>query len=170
MSQPLRREARDVDVRVTDEYPWAKAPPASAVAAAFRRSYGALRVRTVPYPLAPWCAPFYVFDRILGLPWASGGLGHSGGAHGPDEFFMAGVAAAMFTSGATAHGDSLTMQRCVVPGPVEAECAALGRSVAGDFVVFDPLGHADDGGVAGVRCRLLIQTFVGFLNNAGQPG
>ena len=42
----------------------------------------------------------------------------------PDEFFMAGVAAAMFTSGATAHGDSLTMQRCVVPGPVEAKCAS----------------------------------------------
>jgi acetylornithine deacetylase/succinyl-diaminopimelate desuccinylase-like protein len=75
-----------VDVRVTDEYPWAKAPPASAVADAFRRSYDALGVRTVPYPLAPWCAPFYVFDRILGLPWASGGLGYSGGAHGPDEF------------------------------------------------------------------------------------
>ena len=75
-----------VDVRVTDEYPWAKAPPASDVAAAFRRSYAALGARPVPYPLAPWCAPFYVFDRILGLPWASGGLGYSGGAHGPDEF------------------------------------------------------------------------------------
>jgi hypothetical protein len=42
----------------------------------------------------------------------------------PDEFFMAGIAAAMFTSGATAHGDSLTMQHCVVPGPIEAKCAA----------------------------------------------
>jgi len=42
----------------------------------------------------------------------------------PEEFFMAGVAAAMFTSGATAHGDSLTMQRCVVPGAVEAKCAS----------------------------------------------
>jgi hypothetical protein len=42
----------------------------------------------------------------------------------PDEFFMAGVAAAMFTSGATAHGDSLTMQQCVAPGPIEAKCAA----------------------------------------------
>jgi hypothetical protein len=42
----------------------------------------------------------------------------------PDEFFMAGVAAAMFNSGATAHGDSLTMQQCVVPGPIEAKCAA----------------------------------------------
>ncbi len=84
-----RLESQDlahVDVRVTDEYPWAKAPPVSPVADAFRRSYGALGARPVPYPLAPWCAPFYVFDRIMGLPWASGGLGYSGGAHGPDEF------------------------------------------------------------------------------------
>lgn len=41
----------------------------------------------------------------------------------PDEFFMAGIAAAMFTSGATAHGDTETMQKCRVPGPIEAECA-----------------------------------------------
>lgn len=41
----------------------------------------------------------------------------------PREFFMAGVAAAMFTSGATMHGDSQTMQWCNVPGPIEAECA-----------------------------------------------
>jgi acetylornithine deacetylase/succinyl-diaminopimelate desuccinylase-like protein len=27
-----------------------------------------------------------VFDRILGLPWASGGVGHAAGAHGPDEY------------------------------------------------------------------------------------
>lgn len=42
----------------------------------------------------------------------------------PDEFFMAGVAAALFTSGATAHGDSQTMQWCQVPGPTEAACVA----------------------------------------------
>jgi len=36
--------------------------------------------------MAPWCAPFHVFDRVLGIPWASGGLGYSTGAHGPDEF------------------------------------------------------------------------------------
>jgi acetylornithine deacetylase/succinyl-diaminopimelate desuccinylase-like protein len=43
-------------------------------------------LRPLPYPLAPWCAPYYVFDRILGLPWASGGVGHAAGAHGPDEY------------------------------------------------------------------------------------
>jgi hypothetical protein len=34
----------------------------------------------------PWCAPYHVFDRILGLPWAAGGVGHAAGAHGPDEY------------------------------------------------------------------------------------
>jgi hypothetical protein len=38
------------------------------------------------------------------------------------EFAAAGGGAALFTSGCTGHGDSLTMQRCVVPGPVETAC------------------------------------------------
>ena len=75
-----------VDVTQLDSYPWAKADPGSAVARAMRASYERLGHRTLPYPMAPWCAPFYIFDRILGIRWASGGLGHSGGAHAPDEF------------------------------------------------------------------------------------
>jgi acetylornithine deacetylase/succinyl-diaminopimelate desuccinylase-like protein len=75
-----------VDVDVRDHYPWAKSDPESVVAAAMRASYERLGRRVLPYPMAPWCAPFFVFDRVLGIPWASGGLGISGGAHGPDEF------------------------------------------------------------------------------------
>jgi acetylornithine deacetylase/succinyl-diaminopimelate desuccinylase-like protein len=75
-----------VDVDMLDSYPWAKSEPASPVAAAMRSSYERMGRRALPYPMAPWCAPFHVFDRILGIPWASGGLGHSGGAHAPDEF------------------------------------------------------------------------------------
>jgi acetylornithine deacetylase/succinyl-diaminopimelate desuccinylase-like protein len=51
-----------------------------------RASYQALGRTALPYPLAPWCAPYFVFDRVLGLPWASGGVGHAAGAHGPDEY------------------------------------------------------------------------------------
>jgi hypothetical protein len=40
----------------------------------------------MPLTVAPWCAPYFVFDRVLGLPWASGGVGHAAGAHGPDEY------------------------------------------------------------------------------------
>jgi acetylornithine deacetylase/succinyl-diaminopimelate desuccinylase-like protein len=75
-----------VEVEMLDSYPWAKSEPDSAVARAMRVSYERLGRQVLPYPMAPWCAPFYIFDRILGIPWASGGLGHSGGAHAPDEF------------------------------------------------------------------------------------
>ena len=75
-----------VQVRLLDAYPWAKAPPGNRSELAMRASYQALGRSTLPYPLAPWCAPYYVFDRILGLPWASGGVGHAAGAHGPDEY------------------------------------------------------------------------------------
>ena len=33
-------------------------------------------------PVAPWWAPYHVF----GVPFASGGPGTAGGAHGPDEW------------------------------------------------------------------------------------
>jgi hypothetical protein len=72
---PSRAEAR-VDIRLVGGDP----------EAAMRASYQALGRTLLPYPLAPWCAPYYVFDRILGLPWASGGVGHAAGAHGPDEY------------------------------------------------------------------------------------
>ncbi|MGH2676911.1 MAG: M20/M25/M40 family metallo-hydrolase [Actinomycetota bacterium] len=75
-----------VEVRQLDSYPWGKSDPGSAVGRAMRRSYERAGVRTLPWPMAPWCAPFYLFDRALGIPWVAGGLGHSGGAHGPDEF------------------------------------------------------------------------------------
>jgi acetylornithine deacetylase/succinyl-diaminopimelate desuccinylase-like protein len=75
-----------VEVRQLDSYPWGKSEPGSAVGQAMRTSYERAGVRTLPWPMAPWCAPFYLFDRALGIPWVTGGLGHSGGSHGPDEF------------------------------------------------------------------------------------
>ena len=75
-----------VDARMLESYPWAKSEPDTAISRAIRASYARLDRRANPYPIVPWCAPFYVFDRILGIPWASGGLGLSGGSHGPDEF------------------------------------------------------------------------------------
>ncbi|MGH2764791.1 MAG: M20/M25/M40 family metallo-hydrolase [Actinomycetota bacterium] len=81
-----RHGLEHVELRMLDSYPWGKADPTSAVARAMRASYVAVGVRVLPFPMAPWCAPFYVFDRLLGIPWVTGGVGHSGGAHAPDEF------------------------------------------------------------------------------------
>lgn len=75
-----------VEVRQLDSYLWGKADPRSGVGRAMRSSYRRAGARPLPWPMAPWCAPFYLFDRALGIPWVAGGLGRSGGAHGPDEF------------------------------------------------------------------------------------
>ncbi len=75
-----------VELRVMDAYPPAKAPARSGVAAAMRSAYDLLGLSPLPYPLAPWCAPYHVFDRVLELEWVVGGAGHAAGAHGPDEY------------------------------------------------------------------------------------
>jgi acetylornithine deacetylase/succinyl-diaminopimelate desuccinylase-like protein len=38
------------------------------------------------WPSAPWWAPFYLFEQVLQIPFASGGAGHAGGAHAADEY------------------------------------------------------------------------------------
>ena len=38
------------------------------------------------WPSAPWWAPFYLFEQVLQVPFASGGAGHAGGAHAADEY------------------------------------------------------------------------------------
>ncbi|HEX6261448.1 MAG TPA: M20/M25/M40 family metallo-hydrolase [Actinomycetota bacterium] len=75
-----------VEVLPLERYPWARSAPDSRASRAMRASYDRLGRRPLPYPMAPWCAPFYIFDRLLEMPWASGGLGFSGGAHASDEF------------------------------------------------------------------------------------
>jgi acetylornithine deacetylase/succinyl-diaminopimelate desuccinylase-like protein len=34
----------------------------------------------------PWSSPYYLFDRLLGLPYVIFGMGHGGGAHAPNEY------------------------------------------------------------------------------------
>ena len=55
------------------------APPVRALAEALRRHGTEPQVR----PVAPWWAPYHVFGDV---PFASGGPGSAGGAHGPDEW------------------------------------------------------------------------------------
>ncbi|MEO8323394.1 MAG: peptidase dimerization domain-containing protein, partial [Actinomycetota bacterium] len=37
------------------------------------------------WPSAPWWAPYYLFEQVLGLPFATGGAGYSAGAHAANE-------------------------------------------------------------------------------------
>jgi acetylornithine deacetylase/succinyl-diaminopimelate desuccinylase-like protein len=71
-----------VELVLNGTYPAASSPPDSppvtALAAALDRNGSEPRVQE----RAPWWAPYHVF----GVPFASGGPGTAGGAHGPDEW------------------------------------------------------------------------------------
>jgi acetylornithine deacetylase/succinyl-diaminopimelate desuccinylase-like protein len=63
------------------------------------------------WPSAPWWAPFYLFEQVLGLPFASGGAGHAGRAHATDEYAtIAGLRAHMRQSVAFLHRFALTAE------------------------------------------------------------
>jgi acetylornithine deacetylase/succinyl-diaminopimelate desuccinylase-like protein len=72
-----------VQIDLKGTYPAARsdpdAPPVRALAEALRRHGTEPQV----VPQAPWWAPYHVFGDV---PFASGGPGHAGGAHGPDEW------------------------------------------------------------------------------------
>jgi acetylornithine deacetylase/succinyl-diaminopimelate desuccinylase-like protein len=72
-----------VQLHVKGVYPAARSDPdgapVRALADALRRHGTEPRVQS----LAPWWAPYHVFGDV---PFASGGPGHAGGAHGPDEW------------------------------------------------------------------------------------
>ena len=75
--------ANGVSLELKGTYPPARSDPdgapVRALADALRRNGTEPRV----HPSAPWWAPYHVFG---GVPFASGGPGSAGGAHGPDEW------------------------------------------------------------------------------------
>jgi acetylornithine deacetylase/succinyl-diaminopimelate desuccinylase-like protein len=81
--QPIELPTLSVRLDLKGTYPAATSdpdsPPVRALAEALRRHGTEPRV----VPRAPWWAPYHVFGDI---PFASGGPGHAGGAHGPDEW------------------------------------------------------------------------------------
>ena len=80
---PVDLPALTVSLDVKGTYPPARSdpdgPPVRALCEALRRHGTEPQVR----PVAPWWAPYHVFG---GVPFASGGPGSAGGAHGPDEW------------------------------------------------------------------------------------
>jgi acetylornithine deacetylase/succinyl-diaminopimelate desuccinylase-like protein len=64
-------------------YPAARSDPDSAPVRALAEALRHHGTEPRVVPQAPWWAPYHVFG---GIPFASGGPGHAGGAHGPDEW------------------------------------------------------------------------------------
>jgi acetylornithine deacetylase/succinyl-diaminopimelate desuccinylase-like protein len=64
-------------------YPAARSDPDSAPVRALAEALRHHGTEPRVVPQAPWWAPYHMFG---GIPFASGGPGHAGGAHGPDEW------------------------------------------------------------------------------------
>jgi len=81
-----RRGFEHVGVKVKSAYPWSKTsarePVVQSLVAACRKHGGDVDI----FPLHAGAAPLYVFSKILGIPFAFGGLGHGGLSHVANEY------------------------------------------------------------------------------------
>jgi len=82
----LARAAPEVVVEEAEVSPPARTSAGSPVARAMIESHTDTGQPPMVWPSAPWWAPYYLFEEALGLPFASGGAGHAGGAHAADEY------------------------------------------------------------------------------------
>jgi acetylornithine deacetylase/succinyl-diaminopimelate desuccinylase-like protein len=76
----------DIEVRVRDHYTWSKTDFNEEIVQKFIETYYDHGRNPEIWPMATWAAPYFVFSRILRLPVISGGLGHGGRQHNPDEY------------------------------------------------------------------------------------
>ncbi len=82
----VARAAPEVLVEEVQVCPPSRTTADSPVARAMVESQRDVGPPPQVWPSAPWWAPFYLFEQVLGVPFASGGAGHSGRAHAADEY------------------------------------------------------------------------------------
>jgi acetylornithine deacetylase/succinyl-diaminopimelate desuccinylase-like protein len=80
------RGFEDIEVTVRDNYTWSKTDAGEDIVDRLVGAYRRHGVEPEIWPMATWAAPYFVFSRILRLPLVSGGLGHGGRQHSPDEY------------------------------------------------------------------------------------
>jgi acetylornithine deacetylase/succinyl-diaminopimelate desuccinylase-like protein len=84
-----RHGYEDIVLRVISSSPWAKTPSDADIVQASVRAYRRLGHEPFVWPLRGTGGPWYLFNRVLGLPtMKDGGLGHGRGFHAPNEFLV----------------------------------------------------------------------------------
>jgi acetylornithine deacetylase/succinyl-diaminopimelate desuccinylase-like protein len=70
-------------------YTWAKTPVEAEITQANVRAYRRLGHEPLVWPLRGTSGPWFLFNRVLGLPTIKdGGVGHGQGFHAPNEFLV----------------------------------------------------------------------------------
>jgi acetylornithine deacetylase/succinyl-diaminopimelate desuccinylase-like protein len=76
----------DLEVRQIVGYPGSRTRLAEPVVQSLIAAYRYHRVEPQIWPLLASATPFYLFDQVLGIPYAWGGLGKAGRSHSADEY------------------------------------------------------------------------------------
>ena len=76
----------DIDIKVYNKYPWSKISLDEPAVQAMIRTYEKLHGEVQVWPINPGSAPYYVFERLLKLPYVTGGLGHGARQHSSNEY------------------------------------------------------------------------------------
>lgn len=76
----------DIEIKTYNKYPWSKVPLDSPGVQAMLATYRELHGDAQLWPLNPGSAPYYVFERLLGRPYVTGGLGHGARQHSSNEY------------------------------------------------------------------------------------
>ena len=75
-----------MSVKVKNAYPWSKTSVRESVVQSLlsscRKQGGEMEV----FPLHAGAAPLYLFSKVVGIPFAFGGLGHGGLSHVANEY------------------------------------------------------------------------------------
>lgn len=76
----------DIEIEVHNLYPWSKVSVRETVVQALLQTYRELDRTPQVSPLNPGSAPYYVFQRMLDMPYIAGGLGHGSRQHSSNEY------------------------------------------------------------------------------------
>ena len=79
----------DISVKEVDTgYDWCRTSVKAPVVQAMLSTYREYGHDPAVWPTSGGAVPFYVFNRILKLPFTMGGIGHSSLAHSPNEYMV----------------------------------------------------------------------------------
>ncbi len=79
----------DISVKEVDTgYDWCRTSVKDPVVQAMLRTFDAHGYAPQVWPTSGGAVPFYVFNRILRIPFTMGGVGHSSLAHSPNEYMV----------------------------------------------------------------------------------
>ena len=76
----------DIEMKVLNKYYWSKVSIEEPVVQAMLQAYDQMGKRVRVEPINPGSAPYWIFERVLGIPYVTGGLGHGSRQHSSNEY------------------------------------------------------------------------------------